>query len=135
MADCGFGFVPHVGKAEGLALDFSVASVNRESMFRFEQGSQLRDINATIIGDTSQGDRTEAFGSEELKAIRRHPFMHQSIESRMAGVAGGNALGFDFLHGMGQTEDGANARSAGSHVFLVVAEELEEIEIVTPTRN
>ncbi len=49
MRNCFFGFVAHVGEAEGLASDLAVAGVDDEVMFFAKLLRQLENIDAAIV--------------------------------------------------------------------------------------
>src|SRR5437762_6535177 len=47
--NCLFGFVAHIGEAEGFALNFAVAGIDDEMMFSAQFFRQFQNVDALIV--------------------------------------------------------------------------------------
>ena len=63
-----FGFVTHVGEAEGLAFEFAVAGVDDEMMFFAKSFRERQDVKFfSIVLHTGERFRAESFFGEEVE--------------------------------------------------------------------
>src|SRR5438270_8174740 len=78
-----FGFVAHVGEAEGLALDFAVAAVDDEVMFFAEISHELGNVDVPVVFDAGKSDRAKIFFGEKVEAVGANPIVNQCVSPGM----------------------------------------------------
>src|SRR2546430_10011997 len=75
--NCLFGFVAHIGEAEGFALNFAVAGIDDEMMFSAQFFRQFQNVDASIVTDTSKRFRPESFLGKEIETGSFHPIVYE----------------------------------------------------------
>src|SRR6266550_1449806 len=73
------GFVAHVGKAEALTFDFTVAAVDDEVMSLAQVAHEFRHVDAAVIFDAGKGGGAKIFFGEKFKIT----FTHQVVDERI----------------------------------------------------
>ena len=81
MRDRFFGFVAHVGEAEGLAFDLAVAGVDDEVMFFAEVAGEFGNVDAAGVFDAGQRLRAVAVLGEEIEAAIADPIVDEGVRS------------------------------------------------------
>ena len=66
-----FGFVAHVGEAEGLTFDFAVAAVDHEVMFFAEISHEFGDVDAAVVFHAGERDRAKIFFGKKFESAAR----------------------------------------------------------------
>ena len=79
MRNVFFGFVAHVGKAEGMAFEFAVAWVDHEVMFFAQVPREFQDVDAACVLDAGECLRAETFFGEKVEAGAADPVVHKRI--------------------------------------------------------
>ncbi|MDB6019138.1 MAG: hypothetical protein JWR19_3627 [Pedosphaera sp.] len=135
MVHGGFGFVAHVGEAEGGAFYFSVTAVDEEALIPYEF-LELGDVNGASAGfstvvDAGEGEGFEAFFRKQSEAVARGPVAGHLGELGVAGIAGFEAFGEKFIQLGGEGVGVADARRAGGHAAFGIFLELDKIKVVT----
>ena len=74
-----FGFVAHVGKAEALAFDFTIAAVDDEMMFFAQVAHEFRHVDAAIIFDAGEGEGAKVFFGEKFEITLTHSVVDERI--------------------------------------------------------
>ena len=88
----GFGFIAHVGNAEGGAFDFTVAAVDEEVVLVLQILDECGEIKARWRGEAGEGERAAAFRSKEFEAMLGTPRGDHRIGLGMACAASGKAF-------------------------------------------
>ena len=97
MRDGFFGFVAHVGEAEGLAFDFTVAAVDDEVMFFAEISHELGDVDAAVVFHAGERDRAKIFFGKKFESAVANPIENQSVSPDVAFKTSRQCFAEDFI--------------------------------------
>lgn len=130
-----FGFVAHVGEAEGLAANVAVAGVDDEVMLFAEIAGEFQNINAAIVFHAGECFRAKAFFREEVEAGATDPIVNERVRACMSIRARVEAFLENFVELGLQGVDVRDAGRAWRHPLGLLFFEFEEIKIKTAVRN
>ena len=80
-----FGFVPHIGNAEGLPFDFAITSVNREFLFLSKCLHEPGDIHIKVVLRTAEGFGCIFLFWQKFEPFGVNPLVNQRIEMVVSG--------------------------------------------------
>ena len=86
MRNSFFGFVAHVGEAEGFATEFAVAGIDDEVVFLAQASRKIDNVDAFVVFDTGQRFRSEAFFGKKVEASSFHPIVDERVGARVSVV-------------------------------------------------
>ena len=85
MRDGFFGFVAHIGEAEGLALDFAVAGIDHEVMLFSKSFRECKNVEFfSIVLHAGERFRPKTFFGEEIKSGSSHPILDERVGARVS---------------------------------------------------
>ena len=90
MRNCLFGFVAHIGEAEGFSLNFAVAGIDHEVVLFSKSFRECRNVEFfSIVPHAGERFRPKTFFGEEIEPGSSHPIVDErvgagvSIETRV----------------------------------------------------
>jgi hypothetical protein len=92
-----FGFVAHVGKAEGLTPDFAVTRVDDEVVSFTKFPCKCENIDAFVVLHAGERFRSKSFLSEKVEAGAANPIVHERVCARVPIKARVEAFVEDFV--------------------------------------
>ena len=97
MRNCFFGFVAHVGKAEGLTSDFAVTRVDDEVVSFTKFLRKCENIDAFVVLHAGERFRSKSLLGEKVEAGAANPIVHEHVCARVPIKARVEAFLEDFV--------------------------------------